>query len=69
MKSETIQLHESIDLPEPEPTENSQYTILLVEDNEELLVTLKELFAKTCNVMLATNGREALEQIRLHKPD
>ena len=69
VKSETIQPHDSIDLPEPESTENSQYTILLVEDNEELLVTLKELFAKTCNVMLATNGREALEQIRLHKPD
>ncbi|MDO4181811.1 MAG: response regulator, partial [Bacteroidales bacterium] len=45
------------------------YTLLLVEDNEELLQVLQELFSPFYRTVLARNGREGLEQVRQAKPD
>lgn len=43
--------------------------ILLVEDNEELLLTLKDLFVKTYDVEIAHDGREGLSSVRRFLPD
>lgn len=43
-------------------------SILIVEDNEELLVILESLFQPTYHVLLARNGKEGLEQARAHHP-
>ncbi|HCN53333.1 MAG TPA: hybrid sensor histidine kinase/response regulator [Prevotella sp.] len=52
-----------------EKSDHSRYTILLVEDNEELLLTLQELFQKSYNVILARDGKEGLAKTRELKPD
>ncbi len=44
-------------------------TILLVDDNEELLFMLEELFLPTYKVYMAHNGREGLEMARQIQPD
>ena len=44
-------------------------TILLVEDNEELLQILQELFLPFYEVISATNGEEGLKQVYEHKVD
>lgn len=45
------------------------HTLLLVEDNEELLDILKELFAPFYHLLSAGNGKEGLEQVYENKPD
>lgn len=50
-------------------TDQECCSILLVEDNEELLQVLKELFEKHFKVLTATNGKEALESVRSKMPD
>lgn len=45
------------------------YTVLLVDDNEELLQILNSLFSPVYNVLLARNGKEGLEKARSEKPD
>lgn len=58
---------ELIPLP---PSENGgSYTVLLVEDNEDLLITLSELFGKTYRVLTARDGVEGLEMTRREMPD
>ena len=53
--------------PPSEPTEKEPakplYSILLVEDNEELLMLMKTLLSYKYNVLTAANGLEALEVI------
>lgn len=44
-------------------------TVLLVEDNEELLQILNSLYAPSYNVILARNGKEGLEKTREERPD
>lgn len=44
-------------------------TILIVEDNEELLETLRSLFAPTYRVLLAHDGKEGLNKAREEMPD
>lgn len=48
---------------------NSDYHLLIVEDNEELLLLMREIFHKFYNVTTATNGREALEYIKENNVD
>lgn len=54
--------------PEPEVSEEDlekeepQYSILIVEDNEELLELLKDTFAQKYKVYTATNGKMGLEK-------
>lgn len=50
-------------------TGNPSYTVLLAEDNEELLLVLAELFAPAYRVVTACDGQEALEKIRKEPPD
>lgn len=52
-----------------EQSTQSRYTILIVEDNEELLDILRTLFEPLYNVLLATNGGEGLEMVIREKPD
>lgn len=53
-------------LPEHEDT---IYKVLLVEDNEEILQILKDLFAIQYKVFLARNGKEGLELAKEERPD
>lgn len=45
------------------------HTLLIVEDNEELLQLLHSLFTPVYNVVLARNGKEGLEKAKQEKPD
>lgn len=49
--------------------EKSDYNLLLVEDNEELLLLMKGIFCKFYSVATATNGREALNYIKDNNVD
>ncbi len=53
----------------PELSEGARYTVLLVEDNPELLETLHNLFAPLYNVLTACNGEEGLQIASAEKPD
>lgn len=44
-------------------------TILLVDDNYEILMVLREFFVKDYNVVMATDGQEALEKCNSYFPD
>lgn len=59
-------------LTESVHTENAEektHTVLLLEDNEELLQLLTELFSPFYEVICATNGEEGLKQVYEHKID
>lgn len=45
------------------------HTLLLVEDNEELLQVLTELFSPFYRILTARNGKEGLRQVQEHRPD
>ena len=45
------------------------HTLLLVEDNEELLNILKEQFSPFYQILTARNGKEGLNQVYENKPD
>lgn len=49
--------------------DDSPRTILLVEDNEELLRILVSLFSPIYRVLLARNGKEGWEKTREERPD
>ncbi len=49
--------------------EDKNYTVLLVEDNIELLQILKDLFSPLYQVYTATNGEDALQQVYSSKID
>ena len=53
----------------PLEEDNVSRTILLVEDNEELLQVLNSLFSPTYHVLLARNGKEGLDKAREERPD
>jgi len=44
-------------------------TILLVDDNYEILMVLREFFIKEYNVVMASDGQEALEKCNTYFPD
>ena len=45
-------------------------TIMLVEDNEHAIILLRSILAdKGCKVLIARNGREAIEQLGIETPD
>lgn len=50
-------------------TTEKTHTLLLVEDNDELLQVLKELFEPFYNVICARNGKEGLSQVYENSPD
>lgn len=51
------------------PEEDNKPVILLVEDNEELLLMLKEIFSPMYEVYIAYNGREGWEMAQQIQPD
>lgn len=52
-----------------ENNEKQKYTILLVEDNKDLLSLLVDVFSPIYNVLTATNGAEGLQKTLDEKPD
>jgi DNA-binding response OmpR family regulator len=44
-------------------------TILIVEDNEDLLSILRQLLARQYRVLAATRGEEGIELARVHRPE
>lgn len=48
---------------------SKNYTILIVDDNEELLALLRDLFTPLCHVLLASTGEEALQLAIDSQPD
>lgn len=53
----------------PETNDGKQHTILLVEDNEELLYNLQILFKPLYRVLSARDGKEGLDIAVKEKPD
>lgn len=53
----------------PPPDDGKRYTVLLVEDNEELLQILKTLFEPLYNTLVARDGKEGLDMVIKEKPD
>ncbi|MBD8347282.1 hybrid sensor histidine kinase/response regulator transcription factor [Dysgonomonas sp. HGC4] len=49
--------------------DNSKTTILIIEDNGDLLHLLVEAFSPIYKVLIATNGEEGLSKAREHMPD
>lgn len=58
---------ESID--KEETGEISKHTILIVEDEEDLQIFLKSFLSDYYNIVLAKNGFEGLDKIKLQEPD
>lgn len=54
---------------ETDETTGQKHTLLLVEDNEELLQTLDEIFAPFYQTLCAHNGKEGLQLVYDKKPD
>lgn len=52
-----------------EDNRNQTHTVLLVEDNEELLQILKDLFSPFYKVICAHNGKEGLACVHNEQPD
>ena len=51
------------------PKDKEAFTVLLVEDNEELLALMKKILSKTYHTFTANNGFEALEVIKKQPVD
>ena len=67
-----VLMDESTDSPEPANDENKDEnprTLLLVEDNDELLLVLKELFEPFYKIYCAHNGKEGLNLAYEKLPD
>lgn len=59
----------STDLPAKAIDKDAKYTLLIVEDNRELLTFLSKHFSKTYDVSAASNGLVALKKIHKSAPD
>lgn len=58
------------DLPEEVmPEDEDAYTLLVVEDNVELLMLMKQLLQPHYHVLTASNGKEALDVVHAHDID
>ena len=55
--------------PTPDNEPAGKYNLLLVEDNEELLSLMEDIFSRQYNVFTAQNGKVALEIINRHTID
>jgi len=54
---------------EPVQHHDKEKTVLVVEDNPDLLVVISDIIAKAYNVITAFNGKEGLVQIKAQSPD
>lgn len=68
-------LHPETNIVENTPTATDgestekEYTMLIVEDNEDLLILMKRLLGRRYNVLTAKNGQKALNIIEKHELD
>ena len=53
----------------PETTDEDAYTVLIVEDNEELMTLMRQLLCPKYHILTARNGLEALDIIHSHNLD
>src|SRR5690606_23499221 len=60
---------DTVSLETADAGSKTRYTLLIVEDNRELLTFLSKHFAKTYEVMTASNGLLALKKIHKTPPD
>jgi signal transduction histidine kinase/DNA-binding response OmpR family regulator len=60
---------EEVDIQVETQADDNRPLALIVDDNADLLTFLSEEISSHCNVMTATNGREALELIDQRIPD
>ncbi|MDR2915079.1 MAG: response regulator [Tannerella sp.] len=49
--------------------DEEKHTVLLVEDNDELLQILEDILSPAYRVLLAHNGKDGLDMVRREKPD
>ncbi|MDD2251213.1 MAG: two-component regulator propeller domain-containing protein, partial [Candidatus Cloacimonetes bacterium] len=71
-ESDKFDILDAVEYDKPKEDEKSdpdKPLILLVDDNPEILVMLKELIQKDYNIIFAENGLEAYNKILFHKPD
>lgn len=61
-------IHEAIESMQSEAG-GGKYTILLVEDNEELLEYMRQVFSQIYRVITANNGVDGLEKAQKYTPD
>lgn len=63
--------HEHNDIPEEEPlqSDDGKKSILIVEDNKEMQRFLYKIFRKEYNVVVANNGKEALDKLGANNVD
>ena len=54
---------------EPVHHRDKEKTVLVVEDNPDLLVVISDIIGNTYNVVTAFNGKEGIMQIKAHSPD
>jgi len=64
-----IRINEEVADVAGDPATQTGYTLMLVEDDPELLLLMESIFAKTYRVVKAENGKEALDRIRSYPPD
>lgn len=62
-------LRQETDRGSRETAGKKKYTLLLVEDNLELLQALKQIFGPFYHILTATNGKEGLAAALENKPD
>ena len=68
IQSQFIEKDEEIEEQNQDSSEK-KHTVLLVEDNVELLQILRDLFSPSFNVLTATNGEEGLQLVYEQKTD
>ena len=69
MKPDTVDVEEEKTKVQENIKEEDKPIILLVDDNEELLSMLEDLFLPIYKVYIAHDGREGLEMARQIQPD
>jgi signal transduction histidine kinase/CheY-like chemotaxis protein/AraC-like DNA-binding protein len=55
--------------PIPFNFKNKEKTVLVVEDNSDLLAVISDIIGQNYNVVTAYNGKEALQQLKVKSPD
>ena len=71
-REKALQIHEQDDKEKTVDAETStadDKTILIVEDNDELLTLMERIFARYHRIVKASNGHEALEVMKTKEPD
>lgn len=68
-KAASAEINTALQDESPAPKDNKRITILIVEDNKDLLEFLSDILSKSYNVILAQNGKKGLEKAKKMQPD